>query len=133
MRPDDCVSTSWWQGGFRGYGAGCPSFAFRTFAPRHLSREVAERASVNYGQIHHHFGAKDQLFAEALRRNADEFLAEEMDGGTREPVPIVVDRTDGLWRTQDSVRAQIFTTALVEAAVRISQVASGQIRLAVRH
>lgn len=69
-------------------------------SPRAISgRAVAERAGVNYGQIHHHFGAKDKLFAEALRRNADEFLAEEMDGGTREPVPIVVDRTDGLWRT----------------------------------
>jgi AcrR family transcriptional regulator len=69
-------------------------------SPRAISgREVAARAGVNYGQIHHHFGSKDRLFAEALRRNAEEFLAEEMDGGTREPVPIVIDRTDGLWRT----------------------------------
>ncbi|NMO91708.1 TetR/AcrR family transcriptional regulator [Actinomycetospora sp. TBRC 11914] len=69
-------------------------------SPRAISgRELADRAGVNYGQIHHHFGTKDQLFAEALRRNAEEFLAEEMAGGTREPVPIVVDRADGLWRT----------------------------------
>ncbi len=69
-------------------------------SPRAISgREIAARAGVNYGQIHHQFGPKDALFAEALRRNAAAFLRDDMDGGTREPVPIVIDRADGLWRT----------------------------------
>ena len=36
-------------------------------SPRHVSgRELAQHAGVNYGLIHHYFGTKDNVFAEAV-------------------------------------------------------------------
>ncbi len=37
-------------------------------------RELAERAGVNYGLIHHYFGGKDAIFREALLELRAEFL-----------------------------------------------------------
>jgi AcrR family transcriptional regulator len=42
-------------------------------SPRQISgRELAKHAGVNYGLIHHYFGSKDAVFAEAVRVATEE-------------------------------------------------------------
>ncbi|HSG78908.1 MAG TPA: helix-turn-helix domain-containing protein [Acidimicrobiia bacterium] len=48
-------------------------------SPRQVSgRELAQHAGVNYGLIHHYFGTKDNVFAEAVAE-ATETMAERWD------------------------------------------------------
>ena len=48
-------------------------------SPRQVSgRELAQHAGVNYGLIHHYFGTKDNVFAEAVAE-ATEAMAERWD------------------------------------------------------
>lgn len=55
-------------------------------SPRQISgRELAQHAGVNYGLIHHYFGTKDNVFAEAVAE-ATEAMAERWDAGGMLPV-----------------------------------------------
>ena len=55
-------------------------------SPRQVSgRELAQHAGVNYGLIHHYFGTKDNVFAEAVAE-ATESMGSRWDGGGILPV-----------------------------------------------
>ena len=55
-------------------------------SPRHISgRELADRAGVNYGLIHHYFGTKDAVFAAAVAEATDE-MGRRWEEGTMLPV-----------------------------------------------
>lgn len=65
--------------------------------PRQMSvRMVAERAGVNHGLIHHYFGGKDRLLAEAMRRlvgEHQEYARDHViDGAVPEPMMLGGDR-----------------------------------------
>lgn len=62
-------------------------------SPRQVSgRELAQHAGVNYGLIHHYFGTKDNVFAEAVGE-ATESMAERWDAGGMLPVNTSDDAT----------------------------------------
>lgn len=55
-------------------------------SPRQVSgRELAQHAGVNYGLIHHYFGTKDNVFAEAVAE-ATEAMGRRWDAGGILPV-----------------------------------------------
>ena len=55
-------------------------------SPRQVSgRELAQHAGVNYGLIHHYFGTKDNVFAEAVKE-ATEAMGRRWDEGGILPV-----------------------------------------------
>lgn len=55
-------------------------------SPRQVSgRELAQVAGVNYGLIHHYFGTKDNVFAEAVREST-ETMAQRWDAGGMIPL-----------------------------------------------
>ena len=55
-------------------------------SPRQVSgRELAQHAGVNYGLIHHYFGTKDNVFAEAVAE-ATEAMGQRWDDGAILPV-----------------------------------------------
>ena len=59
--------------------------------PKRLSvREVAERAGVNHGQVHHYFGGKRGLLEAAMRALAKEHFDDSLDraGGAPLPAPL---------------------------------------------
>jgi AcrR family transcriptional regulator len=59
--------------------------------PRSLSvREIATRAGVNHGQIHHYFGGKRGLLEAAIRHLAKEHFEHSLDlaGGEAIPLPL---------------------------------------------
>jgi len=62
-------------------------------SPRQVSgRELAQHAGVNYGLIHHYFGTKDNVFAEAVAE-ATATMAERWDDGGMLPVNTTDDAT----------------------------------------
>ena len=63
-------------------------------------REIAARAGVNHGQIHHYFGSKDALVAAAMRELAVEHHdnATARAGGGALPPPLSLEADDGYWR-----------------------------------
>jgi AcrR family transcriptional regulator len=62
-------------------------------SPRQVSgRELAQHAGVNYGLIHHYFGTKDNVFAEAVSE-ATATMAERWDAGGMLPVNTTDDAT----------------------------------------
>ena len=62
-------------------------------SPREVSgRELAQHAGVNYGLIHHYFGTKDNVFAEAVSE-ATATMAERWDAGGMLPVNTTDDAT----------------------------------------
>jgi len=62
-------------------------------SPRQVSgRELAQHAGVNYGLIHHYFGTKDNVFAEAVSE-ATATMAERWDNGGMLPVNTTDDAT----------------------------------------
>lgn len=63
-------------------------------------REIASRAGVNHGQIHHYFGSKDALVAAAVRQLAVEHLdnATARARGGALPPPLSLEADDGYWR-----------------------------------
>lgn len=63
------------------------------------AKEIAAKAGVNHGQIHHYFGSKESLIASAVRREAGRFVQVGMDGGKRFPVPFDPEVRPPLWRT----------------------------------
>jgi AcrR family transcriptional regulator len=61
--------------------------------PRAMSvRQVAERAGVNHGLVHHYFGGKDGLLRAAMRHLVSEHerWAREVSGGGPFPVPMAL-------------------------------------------
>ena len=55
-------------------------------SPRQVSgRELAQHAGVNYGLIHHYFGTKDNVFAEAVAK-ATKAMGERWEAGGILPV-----------------------------------------------
>ena len=66
-------------------------------SPRQVSgRELAQHAGVNYGLIHHYFGTKDNVFAEAVSE-ATAAIGESWDDG--EMIPINTSEEAGSYRT----------------------------------
>ncbi len=63
-------------------------------------REIAERAGVNKGQIHHYFGSKQNLIEAAVRKLAREHYdnATERAGGPM-PVPLTLGLDTRYWQT----------------------------------
>jgi AcrR family transcriptional regulator len=62
-------------------------------SPRQVSgRELAQHAGVNYGLIHHYFGTKDNVFAEAVAESTAA-MAERWDEGGMLPVNTTDDAT----------------------------------------
>jgi AcrR family transcriptional regulator len=62
-------------------------------SPRQVSgRELAQHAGVNYGLIHHYFGTKDNVFADAVAE-ATATMGERWDAGGMLPVNTTDDAT----------------------------------------
>lgn len=72
----------------------------RTKSPSAVTgRELAKRADVNYGLVHHYFGSKDEVFRAAMRELATEFAhdVESLDEDQWVSVEQVA-RHEPLWR-----------------------------------
>ncbi|MDG2332742.1 MAG: TetR/AcrR family transcriptional regulator [Myxococcota bacterium] len=69
--------------------------------PRNVSvREIAQRAGVNHGQIHHYFGGKRGLLEAAIRELAREHYANSLAlaGGEAIPAPLSLSEDRGFFR-----------------------------------
>lgn len=69
--------------------------------PKALSvRDVARRAGVNHGQVHHYFGGKRALLMAAMRKLAAEHFARanERAGDDLVPPPLSLSEDRGYWR-----------------------------------
>lgn len=62
------------------------------------NKEIAARAGVNHGQIHHYFESKDDLVAKAITEEANKFVRERLDGLEMLPAPIDTRRRYAIWR-----------------------------------
>jgi AcrR family transcriptional regulator len=63
--------------------------------PRRLSvREVAERAQVNHGQVHHYFGGKRGLLEAAMRHLGKEHFEHSLDLADGQPIPPALSLTE---------------------------------------
>lgn len=63
-------------------------------------RDIAQRAGVNHGQVHHYFGSKRGLLFAAMRQLATEHFtnATERAGGGAIPPPLTLAEDDGYWQ-----------------------------------
>ena len=63
-------------------------------------REVARRAGVNHGQVHHYFGSKRALLVEAMRKLARDHQANmlEISGGAPVPPALSLAEDPRYWR-----------------------------------
>lgn len=69
--------------------------------PRHAGlREIARRAGVNHGQVHHYFGSKDALIRAAMAKLAADHYANATAraGGGAVPPPLTVGEDDRYWQ-----------------------------------
>jgi AcrR family transcriptional regulator len=58
------------------------------FGPRSLSvRDIAERAGVNHGQVHHYFGGKRGLLVAAMRHLAKQHFEHSLELSAGEAIP----------------------------------------------
>jgi AcrR family transcriptional regulator len=76
--------------------------------PRATSvRDIAARAGVNHGQVHHYFGGKQGLLKEAMRQMAHRHFEaiKELSGGRAIPPPMASPDDQRYWRAV--VRATI--------------------------
>jgi len=63
-------------------------------------REIAKRAGVNHGQVHHYFGSKHALLRAAMRHLAEEHYvnATERSGGGPLPIPLTLTEDNRYWQ-----------------------------------
>ena len=62
-------------------------------------RQIAERAGVNHGQIHHYFGSKDGLVAATIADGAARYHQDRMHDGQHFPLPLDAANRPAGWRT----------------------------------
>ena len=73
--------------------------------PQVTAKEIASRAGVNHGQVHHYFQSKEHLVAQTLRFGSAPLL-EAMENGTSPvPVPIRTRTRHPMWRTLAHIAA----------------------------
>jgi AcrR family transcriptional regulator len=83
---------------------------FQQRSPSSVSlREIARRADVNYGLIHHYYGTKDAILAELLRRASAAGAARMRDSVTIDDALVAL--TSG---TSRSTHAQMLAWALLD-------------------
>jgi TetR/AcrR family transcriptional regulator, repressor for neighboring sulfatase len=58
------------------------------------NKEIAAKAGVNHGQIHHYFDSKDDLVAHAILDASSRLVAERATGGARP----ILEGTRSIWR-----------------------------------
>ena len=83
--------------------------AYELFADRPptqvTTKEIAARAGVNHGQVHHYFESKEQLVAQTLRFGSTPLLEAMEDGASPVPVPIRTTTRHPMWRTLAHIAA----------------------------
>lgn len=92
--------------------------------PRGISvRDLAERAGVNHGQIHHYFGGKRGLLEAAMRSLAHEHFehAMEKQGDADHPPALSLADDSGYWR---AICQTVISGDLELAAIEIEEGAS---------
>lgn len=62
------------------------------------NKEIAARAGVNHGQIHHYFDSKDDLVAHAITHEATAFVRDRLADEAGLPEPIDTRRRYSIWR-----------------------------------
>lgn len=62
------------------------------------NKDIAARAGVNHGQIHHYFASKDDLVAKAIVAEATAFVENRLAGLEELPEPIDTRRRYAIWR-----------------------------------
>lgn len=90
--------------------------------PRAMSvRQVAERAGVNHGLVHHYFGGKDGLMRAAMRRLVEEHerWARDVAAGGPFPAPFA------LGRDQRYLRAVVRALLDGETELALTELSSG--------
>ena len=63
------------------------------------SKQIAEAAGVNHGQIHHYFGSKDGLVAATIQDADSDYQRARAADAERFPVPIDTETRPPAWRT----------------------------------
>ena len=63
------------------------------------SKQIADRAGVNHGQIHHYFGSKDDLVAATIQDDNAAYHRDRLADGERFPLPIETEVRSPAWRT----------------------------------
>lgn len=63
------------------------------------SKQIAEAAGVNHGQIHHYFGSKDDLVAATIQDSEVLYHQDRLADGQRFPLPIETEVRSPAWRT----------------------------------
>ena len=63
------------------------------------SKQIADLAGVNHGQIHHYFGSKDDLVAATIQDSDAPYHRERLAEGERFPLPIETEVRSPAWRT----------------------------------
>ncbi len=63
------------------------------------SKQIADLAGVNHGQIHHYFGSKDGLVAATIQDDDAAYHRDRLADGERFPLPIETEVRSPAWRT----------------------------------
>ena len=63
------------------------------------SKQIADAAGVNHGQIHHYFGSKDDLVAATIQDADSPYHQDRLADGARFPLPIETEIRSPAWRT----------------------------------
>lgn len=63
------------------------------------SKQIADVAGVNHGQIHHYFGSKDDLVAATIQDADSEYHQDRLADGVHFPLPIETEDRSPSWRT----------------------------------
>ena len=63
------------------------------------SKQIAQAAGVNHGQIHHYFGSKDGLVAATIQDVDSHYHQDRLADGARFPLPIETEVRSPVWRT----------------------------------
>jgi len=63
------------------------------------SKQIADAAGVNHGQIHHYFGSKDDLVAATIQDADSPYHQDRLADGAEFPIPIETELRSPAWRT----------------------------------